>query len=225
MHKLINLSYCYLIIFQCYSFSISAQKFQFSSGVNLNNFFELQYDDRPYNASDYSSKYGGYFALGFEYMMYDTFPVYLTISYEYLGGKANVRSGGLGGGTAVNVETNKSVVSLGITPFKQKIYKQLNLKIGFVFSVLLKESFSGTKTVAAGNIPINMNLKEVSNSFNSKYYFGIQGAISYDISINNNLILVPHYNYYIGFSDEFKDFPRRTKAMRHSLGIGIMMDL
>lgn len=202
-----------------------AQSIEFSCGLNSNKFYNLHNDYAPYNYSIYTSQTGIYVGVSIEDLTIDSFPIHISLIYETVGGTASVRTGGLGGGRSLKVATDKSLISLSLTPFKLKVYKQLNIKLGPVFSILLNETFRGTKSESAGAQQSTIDLQKIGNSFNSKVYLGFQARISYDIPLNYNFALSFQYHYYIGLLNEFQESPRNSKSMRHSLGIGIKKNL
>ena len=209
----------------CISNTTQAQSIEFRAGLNQNKFFDIQKGEAPYNTPIYSSELGSYFSISLNDVKVDSFYYDISIAFENYSGTARARSGGIGGGRSVNAEINKSVLSIGVVPFKQKLHKNLNLDVGFVFSILVNESFNGTVTQSAGNIPTTTSLTQEYTKFNSAITFGLLARLNYNIDINDKLVLSPFYAYYIGIINEFIDFPASTKSMRHQLGIGIKMDL
>lgn len=209
----------------CLLSTIQAQSYEIRAGIGLNKFYDFKVDDVPYNAPTYSSDLSSYFGVTIENLKIDDSPFDLSLAFENYSGSARSRTGGLGGGRAVSAEINKTLVSIGIHPFNQNIFKKLKLRAGFVVSVLLHETFSGTVTQSAGNSPTTTSLQNEYEKFNSDFYFGLQASLSYDVKVKENFILFPYYSYYLGIINEFSDFPSQTKSMRHHLGIGIRMQL
>lgn len=149
----------------------------------------------------------------------------LTISYDKYGGKLEAYNGGLGGGGTTTAEIDKSVLSMGIFPLNFKIKKRLDINVGFELSVLLAESFSGTRWGwMMGQPPdggsYSYDLAESYDRYSEALYFGLKGRIAYDFKISDTFVISPQYAFYLGLSKEFREFPYETKSMRHYFCIG-----
>lgn len=225
MIKKLKSIFLFVLLTLCLFNSTNAQTIELRAGLNSNMYFDLQNGEAPYNTPSYSSEIGNYFGVSFKNLKVDSFYYEVSIAYENYGGTARARSGGLGGGRSVNAEINKSVISIGIIPFNQTLFKGLNLDAGFIFSFLIDETFNGSLTQAAGNIPTTTSLMEEYNKFNSTVTLGLQARLNYSIAINEKYVLSPFYTYYFGILNEFTNFPARTKSMRHQLGIGLTINL
>lgn len=202
-----------------FSFGINGQSLDLYGGINSIVFYDLG-SNAPYNRSNYSFDPGFFLGVGIEDLEIENKPIRLTLSFEIYNGSASARSGGLGGGTSTTAKTTKTLMSLGISPEKYTIYKGLGFEPGFLFSLLIHETFSGSVTSSAGNIPTTINLNKDRDKFNSLLYFGIQTRFRYDFKFNQTSKITLFYSFYFGFLDEFKMFPKATKSMRHQIGLG-----
>ena len=68
------------------------------------------------------------------------------------------------------------------------------------------------------------NLDDKYNKYSSLTYFGLQGRIAYDFNLSKSIVISPQYLYYFGISDEFIEFPKETKSIRHYFCVGIKKD-
>lgn len=212
------MKYLHLFLVFFTASNVHSQKFDFFGGPTLTKFYDLQ-NDAPYNRSTYSSDLGFFIGLGIEDLDVDDLQLRLSISYEYISGNVEARTGGIGGGRTTRAQLSKSQIGIGISPFELK-FKKLRIETGVRIYFLLKENFSGTTTVSAGNAPETIDLKEDTKSFNSRINGGIYSKLKYDIKTSETQSISPFYSFYLGISNEFKMFPKATKSMRHRFGLG-----
>ena len=212
-------------IFFLFIYLIShSQKLEVYGGLNYIQFFDIK-NDVPYNNSLYDSSPSFSLGIGMDKLPLTDLPFRLTLGFDSYQGFAQARSGGLGGGRRTSVELRKSLISMGIYHPNEKIYKNLCMNVGLVISALISETFNGTTTTAAGNIPTTIDLKQDREKFNSSLYLGFQARIKYYFQLKNEMNIFPYYAFYFGVSNEFITFPKSTKSMRHHLGLGINFSL
>jgi len=212
-----------LLILIFFSKTVFSQSFEFFGGISKNKFYDIQ-DNRPFDTGKYNSGINSYFGIGLHQIEIEDIEFGITISYEKFGGDLWATSGGRGGGRTVTAKVDKSIVSIGIFPFSKKIYNQLQISIGLIYSALLRESFSGTDNstvLLAPSLNTFEKLEVKYKNYGTNSVVGFKSTLSYDFKIFENVSLSPHYSFYIGLFEEFKDFPRATKSMRHFFGIGL----
>ncbi len=224
MKSIIEMKYFYLlIVIFCY-FSIDAQSFELFGGISKNKFYDIE-ENWTYSTGRYTSGNNQYIGIGLHHIRVSDIDFGITISYEKYGGNLWAETGGRGGGTITTASIDKSILTMGVLPFNKYIYRKLKLSIGINFSSLIRESFSGTErlssTPTSSPIIASEELNKKYRSFSTSFLIGFRGALSYDFKISDNIYISPHYAYNIGLFEEFKNFPRATKSMRHQLGIGL----
>ena len=103
---------------------------------------------------------------------------------------------------------------------------KVELNLSPVFSLLVDESFSGTKSgweMYEGGW--RYDLSEVYDEYSKKLYLGLQARIAYELTLSNKISVTPQYLYYLGLSNEFIYFPEITKSMRFYFGVAVKMNL
>ncbi|MEX1192499.1 MAG: hypothetical protein WEA99_11040 [Brumimicrobium sp.] len=198
-----------------------SQNIEIIGGFNNNNFYDFQQNEGHFSSS-YESDYGYTFRIGIENIKVDWMTLRFTLSFDNYVGKLTASEGGLGGGYTTNAKVDKSIISLGVFPINFKIIDRINLNFGFELSRLISESYSGTNSGwLMGQSNWSYNLNDKYERYSSKTYFGLRGRVAYDFNISDKLAISPQYSYYFGFSNEFDEFPKVTKSMRHYFCIGL----
>jgi len=125
------------------------------------------------------------------------------------------------GGSTSNFTSNKYVVNAGVFPVNVELEKNIRFNLGGQFSYLLAQSIVGEHVKYRANEG-QERIKMDSDFFDTRrnLYFGISARLSYDIELQNDWILAPQYNFYLGLTTEFKNIESKTNSMRHLIGIG-----
>jgi len=187
-------------------------------GVNKNNFFD--YAEGGHYRSAYHYGYGYVLKAGIDGIKTDKLRWRFTLGYERYSGELHVGDGGLGGGHITKASIEKSVISAGVFPLNFTIFKRIDLNAGVEYSALLQENFSGTFHVWSIISPgTARDLHELYTDYSAKSCIGVIGRIAYNINISDKLILSPQYSFYYGLSEEFREFPRETRSLRHQFGV------
>jgi len=198
-----------------------SQNIEIIGGLNKNNFFDFKKELGHY-ISSYNSDYGYTIQVGIENIKVDGLKLRFTLGYDRYSGELTVSDGGIGGGYTIDAKISKSVISLGVFPLNFKIIKHIDLNFGLELSGLIKENLSGTISGwVLGQPNWGYDLNENYNRLSSMAYFGLRGRIAYDFNISDKLAISPQYSYYLGLSDEFHEYAKATKSMRHYFCIGI----
>ena len=72
--------------------------------------------------------------------------------------------------------------------------------------------------ITIGLYPLNFSIKHFLD-FN--FGVGLNARVAYYIPMQKGWSLVPQYQIYAGFSNEFKDIESETRSIRHYLAIGL----
>ena len=203
------------------SLTAFSQDIELIGGINKNDFFDFQQNERHFSSS-YNSDYGYAIRIGIENIKIDRLTLRFTLGFDKYGGELTASDGGLGGGYTTDAKIDKSIISLGVFPLNFKIIDRIDLNFGFEISGLISENFSGTSSGWLMGEPYwSYDLNDKYDRFSSNTYFGLRGRIAYDFNISDKLAISPQYSYYFGLSNEFDEFPEATKSMRHYFCIGL----
>jgi len=212
------------LLFLC-SFTAFSQNIEIIGGLNKNNFFDFKQNEGHFSSS-YDSDYGYTIRIGIENIKVDKLILRFILSYCKYGGELTASDGGLGGGYTTKARIDKSVISIGVFPINFKIIDRIDLNFGFELSGLISDDFRGTSSGwLMGRSEWSYDLNDKYNRFSSKTYFGLRGRIAYDFYFTNILTISPQYSYYFGLSNEFYEFPKVTKSMRHYFCIGLQIKI
>jgi len=213
------------IIFSLFIFTNSltlfGQNFEIFAGVNKNVFYD---NDKhlTHFTSTYNSELGYTVGIGLDIMKFGPSIIRFTLEFDEYSGKLKASDGALGAGYNTAADIDKSVISIGMFPLNIQIIEKIDLNFGFELSRLVGESIKGTYTEWTMGQPKKIfDLQEKYNRFNSLYYFGLAGRISYDLFLTKSVVISPQYLFHYGLSKEFREFPEETKSLRHYFCIGI----
>jgi len=200
--------------------TLSAQTIELIGGLVLNQFYDNHSGESHYYM--HPTKGPGYAAgIGADYAI-DSFRLRFTLVYETYSGEIEAGDGGLGGGYYIEADIKKSVISFGFYPLNLNLSKSIAFNVGLEFSILTNEDFSGTYTNWTFGMPDRtMDIEDVYNSFSASFQYGLRMRVAYDIPLSGSVNISPQYVFHYGLSNEFKEFPQTTKAMRHYLLIGL----
>ena len=201
--------------------NLPGQNLSFFAGINetvLNDYHSFE--------GHYRSSYhpGLGYSLGVSIDSIDWFwwNIPFNIKFERYGAQLYASGGGLGGGYWVDARVNKSILTLGIYPLSFRIKPNFKLSLGTEISYLLADQLQGKySSWIGGQTPLAGALKEKYPRYSRKTYLGLGANLSYDWSISPSLVVAPYYTYYFGLSNEFREFPNITKAMRHTVGVAL----
>ena len=202
--------------------SIFAQRIGYFGGLNRNHFYDFKNDDKlAYYEANYTTGTGFEFGVSIENVKIDSIPMRFTVSISNYKGTVSVEDGYLLGGSTSNFTSNKYVVNAGIYPVNVELEKNIRFNLGGQFSYLLAQSIVGEHVKYRANEG-QERIKMDSDFFDTRrnLYFGISARLSYDIELQNDWILAPQYNFYLGLTTEFKNIESKTNSMRHLIGIG-----
>ena len=202
--------------------SIFAQRIGYFGGLNRNHFYDFKNDDKlAYYEANYTTGTVFEFGVSIENVKIDSIPMRFTVSISNYKGTVSVEDGYLLGGSTSNFTSNKYVVNAGVFPVNVELEKNISFNLGGQFSYLLAQSIVGEHVKYRANEG-QERIKMDSDFFDTRrnLYFGISARLSYDIELQNDWILAPQYNFYLGLTTEFKNIESKTNSMRHLIGIG-----
>ena len=203
--------------------SVFAQRIGYFGGLNRNHFYDFKNNDKlTYYEANYTTGIGFEFGVSIENIQIDSIPMRFTVSISNYKGNVAVEDGYLLGGSTSNFTSNKYVVNAGIFPVNVKLEKNIRFNLGGQFSYLLAQSIVGEHVKYRANEG-QERIKMDSDFFDTRrnLYFGISARLSYDIELQNDWILAPQYNFYLGLTTEFKNIESKTNSMRHLIGVGL----
>lgn len=208
-------------LFLLNSLTVFSQSIELIGGVNRNNFFTYQ-EETAHFSSSYTPGYGYTIQIAIENVKVDWITARFTLSVDKYGGELDATDGGLGGAWTTKAKIDKSIFSLGVFPFNFKIANRIDLNLGFEVSGLIHETFRGTKSGwQMGQSYWSYDLNDKYDRYSSNLYFGLNGRVAYDFNIYDKWAISPQYSYYYGLMDEFVEFPKKTRSMRHYFCIGL----
>ena len=209
------------------SYTLHSQSFELIQGFTKNNFYDRQ-EMSSGNRSSYSSDISHFYGLGLHQIKAGKLDIGITIIYEKYRGTVMADSTGLNVGRSIEADVNKSILSFGFYPINTTLFGNVDLNLGVVASSLVREKFSGTDrtfdTGSSSGVPA-ADLQDKYAQFSSNSYLGIRGRLVIKYKVGKEFYLVPVYSFYYGLLDEFRDFPRSTKSMRHSFGLALFRTL
>jgi hypothetical protein len=210
-----------ILLISFFSLTLYSQSIEIFGGPNKNIFHDYS-DGEGHFMSSYNPALGYNIGIGIDDIKIDWLKLRFTLCFDNYGGELEASDGGLGGGYTTNAEIDKSVLSLGLFPLNLKIIKRLDLNFGFEFSMLINETYTGTKSGwLMGEPGWSYNIEDEYDRYSALTNFGLKARIAYDINLAKSIIISPQYSFYYGLSNEFDEFPEQTVSMRHYIGIGI----
>jgi len=221
------MKYLYIFFLISINFSAYSQSVELFSGMTLNKYYDTN-ATRINDTKTYSFGSGVFIGLGIDQIEVSDLKFGVTINYERFSGDLMAFTGGNGGGRSVNAEITKSNLSIGFYPFDKKVFELINIRVGILYSKLLKDDFSGyIKTTVQFNSLLSTyeDLNESYQNYGTSSNLGFSVGLYRDIPLANNVFLSPQYLFYLGLSNEVRDFPRAAKSMRHYFGLGIKKKL
>ncbi|WP_373549873.1 hypothetical protein [Haliscomenobacter sp.] len=201
--------------------NLPGQNLSFFAGLNGTVLHDYHSFEGHYR-SDYQSGLGYSLGIGLDRIKWFWRNIPFNFKFERYGAQLSAGDGGLGGGYSVDARVDKSILTLGIYPLNFRIKQNFKLSIGTEMAYLLAEQLQGKYgSWIGGQTPRETTLVEKYPHYSRKTYLGLGANLSYDWSISPSLVVAPYYTYYFGLSNEFREFPNITKAMRHTVGLAL----
>jgi hypothetical protein len=198
------------------------QLLEFFGGPNTNRFYDLQKNQGHFDAK-YTPGLGYSIGLGIQDIKLDQLSIQCFFKFDHYTGDIDIRTGGMAGSISLKAGISKDVIGFDIYPLNFVVRKNLRLSLGGEFNYLLQGKVAGYRNswmiTGAGNY-VNLDNDSIHLSKNSNW--GLIGCISYDLEILKDWFIVPQYSFYLGVTEEFRDFEAMTKSYRHYLWVGIV---
>lgn len=215
-----------VISYLCFFFivtSISAQNFELYVGMNQNKFFDRQKEGGHFY-SRYSPGNGYSIGLSVSDLKINSTHIRISLLMDTYSGTFFTQDGGQGATNTTSAEVEKTTLGLCIAPLNFTLFKKIKFDVGGELSYEFNDKVNGYKsswmiTGTSSKIILGNNSAIIKKGI----VFGISGRISYDIKINQDWIVKPQYNLYLGLTDEFNNTEAAIKSLRNNLGIGIVM--
>lgn len=207
------------------SLFLMGQKVELFGGAGNNMFHDFNYREGHF-VSSYQSGMSYCVGIGIDRVKLERLKLRFTLQFDHYIGELDASDGGLGGGFTTVAKVKKSIISFGLFPINFQFFKKIDFNVGFAFSRLIDESFSGTSSGWLMNQPNwSDNLQDKYSQYSEKMYFGLQARIAYDFQLSESMCISPQYLCYIGLSSEFAEFPTQTKSLRNYFCIGVKKSL
>jgi hypothetical protein len=207
-----------IFLFCISSWAVCAQGFDFMVGPNISRF--RGHEDR--SGETYVSGSGISAGIGYDLKKGDRTKLRLAFLFDFYQGSLSASNGTLAGGWVADAAVQKSTVGLAVYPFNRRLFKVLDLNLGLMWSALLSDLNTGSSSFSVFGIPpTNHNLSDPAVRFNKTGYLGLVSRVAYQTQISPKLDLNAQINSYFGLGNEFIIFPKYTKSMRCSVGLGL----
>ena len=219
--KKVNLIITILFI----SHFLHGQIIQFQAGPNLNNFFDYTKGDRTIS-SEYTLKWGYHVGIGIEQLKLGKFNFNLLLSYDQYHGDIFSSYSSLGSSSSTTANLKRQMISLATYPLNFHLKKKVKIQVGPEFSFIINNQLEGSRYFRS--ILPESSTTELGDSegLGNDIRFAINLGISYDIPINENISILPKYNFNFGLTKEYET-PQIEKIsnMLHRFLIGISWKL
>lgn len=206
--------------------NLHAQQFEFASALMKNSFFNFRKED-PHNYSEYTSPGVAFsFEIAIDEINIDSIPCPWRVEILYTHYDATFKSttGGLGGASSVDAAASKDLIGIGFYPLNFKIKERIKWSFGFQLDYLIHSAISGRESSwLMGQYDTNIEIDPKSNDYDVTIGFGFSSRIAFQIPINTKFKILPYYQFFMGFSNEFK-IQTQMKGIRNSLGVAIALN-
>lgn len=201
------------------SFLSHAQSLEFNGNYTYNSFYHSR---NIYTGSDIASGSAGpgfNLNVGIKDVKTKLLNFRFNLNYDYYKGDFYSSSGSLAGRSITTAKGYKSTFTLGIFPVNFKILKKIDVSTGIEVGRLVSENYTGHSHGSyLGQKPTYSNLKDERVS--SLIYLGGKIRIGYNIKLNDQLTISPHYAFYKGWGGEIR-YGGRLLSIRSYFGIGL----
>ena len=209
------------IVLSVFTFTSYAQNIEYTAGFNHNVLYDTQ-DDSPFTSTSYQSKSGFYGHVAIEDIKFEWMKFRFTLGMEHLQGEFTASEGGQSGGTTNTGDYKKTNITFGVYPINKLLLRHIDFNLGIEVSKRFQETLNGTSTISSQkNSGSTVTLNERYNDFTKGVNTGIKARLAYDLKFNETWLISPQYEFYFGLNHEFNKLPKRTKSIRHYIGIGM----
>lgn len=215
----------FLLLLICLvSININAQDINVLIGLGQNQYFDI-HEDTPHYDSSYESGLLKNIRIGLSDVQYEDLKFSILLGVRSYESSLFVRSGGLGGGSTLDVDVKKTLLTLGFYPVKRSLFDELNVEFGIVYSRLINEVYKGESTdwvYGQGSSEVELDGNE---AFSEKVFFCLGIQAYYSIPLSKNLNFLVQLSSSFNLSDEFERRLESTRAYSYVLVAGLNIPL
>ena len=217
MKKKIIYSIALLILFGAKLYS---QRIEVYSGVLKNHFYSIYDLNHTQSFPKFKEGSGYSFGVNIDNIYLDSFNVKFSAKITNYKGHIINRGTAKTAGFDAEAEINKNLFELGFYPFNIKIVNNLNIRLGCEMGFYIFDKTVGFyEEWPNGKFEL---INDVEIKENRNINFGLSGCIAYEIKIDKKLTIKPQYLYYLGVSEEFKEYFLGVNSIRQHISIGII---
>lgn len=144
-----------------------------------------------------------------------------TIGIENLEGKMYYSAYYLPGSFKTDVKVKKWMASCAIYPVNFTFFKKLEVNMGIEYSFMFKEKYSGRMVGHFGPDSWDFDIRDRYDRYGSVGTIGLRGILSYNFPIFRTFEICPEYSFYLGLSNEIKNFPVKNNSSKNYLGVSL----
>ncbi|HRZ42110.1 MAG TPA: hypothetical protein P5228_05340 [Bacteroidales bacterium] len=214
-----------IVCLMCISESLG-QKLEFTGGINLNRYLDADSFLDGYLPPGLKWDTGYQMALSLRSIRWwHCLPVKVTLRLDYVKGRIDEYYGGMGGGTSYHAAVDKINLGFGFFPVNIKIAKKFWVSIGGELSGRVWDHTTGEKWAFSmyATPPVRTwSLDDDALQLNKDFFFGVSADFSYDFWLSDVWHLAPHYRFYLGLTDEFRNLESSIRSVRNYFEMGII---
>jgi hypothetical protein len=219
------------ILFFCFHtfYSVNAQQIEAFSGVNYAKFFGDASNEYPYFKKYNKLEQGLTVGIAIDSVKVDWLRWRFEIVYNQYSGGFYQRTSGHGGDFETQAEIKKATLGLVFYPIQFNVFKRVRMNVGFSYSFLVSESFSGY-TYSQIYLPYPpppatyTNIEDKYSRLSDDRIVGIQTSIAYPILLNENWVIRPQCSFNVGIDREFR-YLVNAYSLRYFIGVGLSRNL
>jgi hypothetical protein len=206
----------------CATLGVQSQTVVYSIGRNYNRFVPIEQNIRQMN-NVYTPAFGNSLEINFQSIPHGKYTFGFALCVDQYGGGLQITSSGGGGSSQTELTTTKTIVGLALYPLDFKWGKHWHFQLGGLLSRLVHEQTRGFRQTSVPGAAVSSHTLFGGNNIqvNNSYNMGVITSIAYAWEFKKDWSLVPKYSFYGSFTDDFIGIPVITRAVRHSLSIGI----
>ena len=200
--------------------SLYAQNIEVIPWFGRSYLFDFE-EETPHFNSDYKTGlvYGG--SIGVSDIKFSDMNLRLIFGFQRYSNELVVGSGGLGGHSTTELDVDKSVLTIGVYPFKRKLFDKFDFELGVEYSRLVREHYSGRDFGWLANEYWENQLDKDEKQYSAQKYWGLGMRIVYYHSLLERLNLLIQYSSVYGFSGEFVGLNTEVKSFKQAFGVGL----
>ena len=194
-----------------------------NGGVNSHRYYDFIRENEEYRSTyDYGRGYN--FSVGPRYKDILDYDARAILGIERVSGRFDITDNINPISEEAMGEISRTLITLEVDFLNLTFWKGLGINMGIQFNYLLREDTNGRYSKLLDNSGENSyySLKEESNPFSNKLNLGVITRLEYQIKLEDQLFLCPHYIYLYNILPVFDENFQNTRSMRHYFGLGLM---